>query len=266
MAFAVEGLGYAYPGSPRPALHDVALRVHSGRTTALLGPNGCGKSTLLRCLVGELPPSAGTVRYQGRIVSSWERREMARSIGVVPQREQFHFPTTVHDLVAMGRFPHTGWLGRETPADRAAVSAALHTCGVAALRTRSLSTLSGGELQRVRIARALAQEPETLMLDEPTTSLDMHYEMEIFELLGDLTATGMTVVMVTHHLNLAARYADELTLMLEGRVLGHGPPSTVFERSLIERVFQWPVGIESLQGDSRHRGTPQIVPRSKPLP
>jgi iron complex transport system ATP-binding protein len=242
---AAAGVTVRYPGAPRAALDGVTLEIATGSLTAVLGPNGSGKSTLLRALLGVVRPSAGTATLDGRDVRAWDRRDLARRVGVVPQLETIAFPLSVRELVAMGRYPHLGPLRAEGPADRAAVAAALERCDIVELETRSVTELSGGELQRVRIARALAQEPTALALDEPTASLDMRHEMSILELLREWADGGMTVLLITHQLNLAARFADRVVLLDEGRVAASGTPAEVFRREVMESVYGWRVHVDT---------------------
>src|SRR5213078_687307 len=174
---------------------------------------------------------------------------------VHPLREENLFPQRVHETVLLGRYPHLSLFGGVRAADRAAVERALVACDAADLADRWLWTLSGGEYQRVRLARALAQEPQLLVLDEPTASLDVRHEMELFELARALVdEQGLAVVMITHHLNLAARFADRVLLLSEGRAVGQGAPGEVLTRGTVERVFAWPVAIEAFDG------RPQVVP------
>ncbi|HET6230621.1 MAG TPA: ABC transporter ATP-binding protein, partial [Longimicrobiaceae bacterium] len=186
MSWRCEGLAFRYPDSARAAVDGVSLEIPGGACTAVLGPNGSGKSTLLRLLLGTLTPERGTVQFRGRAVAAWPRVEMAREVGVVPQGEELAFPILVRELVAMGRYPYLGSWRREGPDDRRAVEEAMRRCDVLHLAGRPVSTLSGGEQQRARVARALAQEPSVLALDEPTASLDISHEMSIFELLREL--------------------------------------------------------------------------------
>jgi iron complex transport system ATP-binding protein len=250
------GLTVRYPGASRPALDGVTLDVPPGSLTAVLGPNGSGKSTLLRALLGVVRPEGGTAALDGRDVRAWDRRELARRVGVVAQLESVAFPLTVREMVAMGRYPHLGPLRAEGPADRAAIGRALERCDVAGLETRPVTALSGGELQRVRIARALAQEPTALALDEPTASLDMAHEMSILELLRTWADGGMTVLLVTHQLNLAARFADRLVLLDAGRLVAEGSPADVFTAEGLERVYDWPLTVV----DDPATGAPRVVP------
>ena len=258
--FTASGLRFTYPRAAAPALDGVDIDVPPGGVYAILGPNGSGKSTLLKVLLGALAPQAGEACYAGRALAVWTPRELARRIGVVPQHEELAFPITVRELVAMGRYPHLGNWRREGEADRAAIEQAMIRCDVLGLADRSLATLSGGERQLVRIARALAQEPETLVLDEPTAALDIRHEMEIFELVAALAAAGgVTVVLVTHNINLAARYASRILLLDRGRVAAEGEPAAVLTRETVERVYRWPVVVERHPGPGRDEGAPQVV-------
>lgn len=254
------GLAFRYPESTHPAVLDLSLQIPSGATTAVLGPNGSGKSTLLRLLLGILQPTAGTVEFGGRRVGDWGRDALARAVGVVPQGEDTVFPVSVRELVGMGRYPHLGAWRREGDADRRAVEEAMRRCDVWDLGARPVPTLSGGERQRARVARALAQEAPTLALDEPTAALDVAHEMAIFELLRDLGHAGKTVLLVTHNLNLAARYADRLVLLHRGRVAAEGTPAQVLTRDIVERVYGWPVEIVPHPGPGPDAGAPQVVP------
>lgn len=259
-----DRLTYSYPRSAMHALRDVSLRIAAGRCTAVIGPNGSGKSTLLRLLLGAATPTSGTVELGGRPIHDWDRREFARAVGVVPQEENISFPITVHDLVAMGRYPHLGPLRSESAADRAAIDAAMLRCDVLDIRHRWVGEISGGERQRALLARALAQQPRVLALDEPTRALDVRHEMEMFELVRELVATsGVTALLVTHNLNLAARYADTLLLLDRGVLAGAGPPEEVLRRELLEAVYDWPVRITRHPGPGRDTGSPQVTPLAR---
>ncbi|MEX2285214.1 MAG: ABC transporter ATP-binding protein [Gemmatimonadota bacterium] len=258
--FAAAALHYRYPGSQAAAVNDVTLKIESGSFTALIGPNGSGKSTLLKLLVGALRPESGTASYQGRDSVSWDRRELARAVGVVPQLEEMLFPFTVRELVGMGRYPHLGSWQNEREQDRAAIDRALQRCDVSSLADRTLQMLSGGERQRVRIARALAQEPTVLVLDEPTAALDVGHEMALFELLAELRRhDGATILAATHNVNLAARYASSMVLLSEGSAVVSGTPDEVLQRDRIEEVYQWPVLVTRHPGPGPDTGAPQIV-------
>ena len=254
--FRAQELTVRYPGARRPALDGVSFAVEPGTLYAVLGPNGSGKSTLMRALMGLVSPGAGSVEVAGRPVDAWSRRELARRVGAVSQSESIAFPLSARELVAMGRYPHLGALGGEGPDDRAAVEAALERCDVAALRDRDVGTLSGGELQRVRIARALAQEPAALALDEPTSSLDIRHEMSILRLLRRSVDGGMTVLLVTHHLDLAGRFADRMLLLDDGRVAAEGPPDDVLRSEVLTGVYRWPLEV----GRDEVTGSPRVTP------
>lgn len=255
MIIAAEGLTVRYPRAATPALSGVSLTLAEGELVAVGGPNGSGKTTLLRAALGLVPLDRGTVTLAGRPVERWSRRELARVLGVVAQREETVFPVRVWDTVMLGRYARLGAIGAEGMADRAAVRVALERCDVWSLRDRSTDTLSGGEWQRVRLARALAQEPRALVLDEPTASLDVRHEMEVFELVRRLVEGGLGALVVTHHLNLAARYADRLVLLDSGRIAAEGAPADVLRADIVTRVFDWPVAVASWLD-----GVPQVVP------
>jgi iron complex transport system ATP-binding protein len=263
MRLTAEGLVVRYPGSARPALDGVAMDVPEGSMYAVLGPNGSGKSTLVRAILGSIPLSSGRALLDGRPVASWTRKERARAVGVVPQNETIAFPLTVREMVAMGRYPWLGALGAERDADREAVKRALDQCDIADLARRDVTTLSGGEFQRVRIARALAQEPRVLVLDEPTASLDIHHEMAILELLKAFAEQGMTVVLVTHGLDLAGRFADRILLLSAGHVAAAGPPGEVLRAEVLEAVYRWPVHVSVDTATGATRVTP-LRSRSRP--
>jgi iron complex transport system ATP-binding protein len=263
--FDIRAVEFGYTTAQRPALSGVTASVASGAFHAIIGPNGSGKTTLLKLLLAVLRPSAGTIHYEGRDVRAWPRREIARRIGVVSQVEEMPFPLKVRELVAMGRYPHLGPWRRAGHDDEMAIEAAMERCQVSELAARTMDRLSGGERQRARLARALAQGPSTLVLDEPTASLDIAYEMAIFELLSDLSKRdGRTVVVVTHNLNLASRYADELLLLDNGAVLAAGRPAEVLTQDVIESAYHWPIRIVSHPGPGADAGAPQITPLSGP--
>ncbi len=256
MRLSAEGVVVRYPGSGRPALDGVSLEVPAGCFYAVLGPNGSGKSTLMKALLGAIPMASGRALLDGRSTAEWTRRERARAVGVVPQGETISFPLTVREMVAMGRYPYLGPLGTERERDREAVGRALDQCDIAELSARDVTTLSGGEFQRVRIARALAQEPSALVLDEPTASLDIRHEMAILELLRASANRGMTVVVVTHGLELAGRFADRMVLLSRGSVAAEGSPAEVLRADVLEEVYRWPVDVTVDPATGRRRVTP----------
>jgi iron complex transport system ATP-binding protein len=238
-----EDVVVRYPGASRDALGGVRFSAVRGRLTAVVGPNGSGKSTLVRALLGRVPIAGGAVRVDGARVTEHDRGQLATRIAVVTQREDLAFPLMVDEYVALGRFPHLGgWRGARA-SDRDAIGHALARAGVEALASagRRVQDLSGGEWQRVRLARALAQGGEALVLDEPTTFLDVAHEMSAFELLHELTTEGVAVLLVSHQLNLVARFADEIVLLHDGRVAAAGPPDGVMQAAILERVYEWPL-------------------------
>lgn len=266
MRFSAVDLVLHYPGAPRPALDRVSLEVPDGALYAVVGPNGSGKSTLLRTLLGVLPLTSGRALLDGRDVGNWPRREVARAVGVVPQTEVVAFPMTAREMVALGRYPHLGPLSAEGEVDRTAIARAMAQCDVTELAGRDVTTLSGGEFQRVRIARALAQEPRALVLDEPTASLDMRHEMTILRLLRGWADEGMTVVLVTHALDLAARFADAILLLSAGRVAAQGDPAGVMRAEVLQEVYRWPVSVAPDPATGSPRVTPLDAARRPPSP
>lgn len=243
MRIAANELVVRYPGRARPALDHVSIDVPGGSLYSVLGPNGSGKSTLMRALLGALPLESGKATIDGRLGSEWGRRELAKVLGAVPQAESIAFPLRVAEMVGMGRYPHLGALATETDRDRAAVERALAACDVTGLAARDVSTLSGGEFQRVRIARALAQEPRALVLDEPTASLDIRHQMAILELLRTSANQGMTVLLITHSLDLAAQFSDHMLLLAEGQVAAEGTSEQVLREDILSSVYGWPVSV-----------------------
>jgi len=249
------GLRARYPGADRAALDEVSCDVAPGHLLAVVGPNGSGKSTLLRALLGLLELEHGEVTLKGRPIGAWRRADIASVIGVVSQREEILFPLRVEETVLLARYARLGPLAPVGAGDRAAVRSALERCDAWSLRHRYTDTLSGGEWQRVRVARALAQEPEALLLDEPTVALDVRHEMEVFELVRALADGGLGALIVTHHLNLAARYADAMILLDRGRLVAHGTPTEVLRADVLSSVFGWPVAVTPWRD-----GSPQLVP------
>lgn len=254
LIFEARGASYRYPGARADAVADASLAVPRGKLTGIVGPNGCGKTTLLHLLVGTRRPRAGTVLAMGRLAAEWRRRDLARHVAVVAQREEPVFPLRVRDFVTLGRYPHLGPVRSLGSDDRRVVDAALARADAAGLADRWTTTLSGGEWQRVRLARALAQQPQALVLDEATASFDLRHEMEAFELVADLArADGVTGLLVSHHVNLVARFVDRIVVLDRGTPVAAGPPAEVLRRDVLERVFQWPVDV------TRWRGHPMVV-------
>ena len=238
-AIAGESLRVRYDPRLPAVLDGVTLYIPSGRITALVGPNGSGKSTLLKTLARQLSPEAGRVEMNGRDLRSLPARELARSLGILFQEHVAPGDLTVEELVRHGRYPHSGWFSSPTPEDAEAVEEALRLTGMEALRQRPVGQLSGGQRQLAWVAMALAQQPRLLFLDEPTTFLDLAHQFELMDLLQHLKrTTGMTLVVVLHDLNLAARYADHLVVLREGRIVAEGPPAELLTPDLLRSVFE----------------------------
>ena len=231
---------FRYPSRSGPAfsLDSVSLHVERGSLTGLLGPNGGGKTTLLHLLAGVLAPARGTVTLDGLEVSAMPRRQLARRLAVVPQETHPAFDYTVMEMVLMGRHPHLGAFALEGPADLDIAREALAATGTAPLADRAYMTLSGGEKQRVIIASALAQSPDLLLLDEPTASLDLGYQLEIATLLRRLNRErGVTQVLATHDLNLAAALCTRLVLLRGGRVVAQGATADVLTPDHVRELY-----------------------------
>ena len=233
---AARGVSLAY--GDRSVVEGLDLEIAPGRVTSVVGANGCGKSTLLRALARLIAPREGAVLLDGKALSSLPSKEVARVVGLLPQSPVAPEGITVGDLVGRGRHPHQRLFAPWSARDDAAVAAALEATGTADLVDRCVDELSGGQRQRVWIAMALAQETDVLLLDEPTTFLDVSHQVEVLDLLTDLNRErGTTVVMVMHDLNLAVRYSDELVAVKEGRVHAIGEPSVVVTEPLMKEVF-----------------------------
>lgn len=234
-AVVIHGITCRYDAIP--ALDGVSLEIPRGGFAGVVGPNGSGKTTLLRAINALVAPEGGSVLVLGSEVASLTMRQIAASIAVLPQHSAGGFGFAVHDIVAMGRWPHLSVLGRESERDTAAVREAMERTRVWSLRARRVDDLSGGERQRVLLARALAQTPQVLLLDEPTAHLDIRYQLEMMDLIAGLNAEGLTVVAALHDLNLAAMYCRELILLQEGRVAAVGAPQDVLTPSRLRDVY-----------------------------
>ena len=257
MILRMEGASYSYPGASGRAVDSIDFELSRGEMVAILGPNGSGKTTLLRMLLGIVQPSSGSANLDGRPASDWSRRDLARKVAVVTQSEEPTFPLRVRDAVVLGRYPHLSAGRRLGAGDARAVDRAMERVDISHLSDRWTQTLSGGEWQRVRLARALAQEPELLVLDEPTANLDLRHEMEVFELASQLVSEGMAALTITHNVNLAARFADRVLVMNKAAAVAVGPPVEVLTADLLGAVFGWPV--ERFDWD----GLPQFIPIRK---
>lgn len=254
-SLTAEGVTLGY--GDRVIVDGLDLALDAGRITAIVGANACGKSTLLRALSRLLSPRRGTVLLDGRDIHARPTKEVARTLGLLPQSPIAPEGIVVGDLVARGRSPHQGVLSRWSHDDDAAVAEALDLTGTADLVDRAVDELSGGQRQRVWIAMALAQRTDVLLLDEPTTFLDIAHQVEVLDLLTDLNrARGTTIAMVLHDLNLAARYADRLVAMRAGRVEADGTPADVLTADLVESVY----GLRSHVITDPVSGKPMISP------
>jgi iron complex transport system ATP-binding protein len=257
---AFDKIVVRYPRSQRPALDGVTLTSERGRITAVVGPNGSGKSTLVRALLGTVALERGEIRVDGDPLPVIDRRELARRVAVVTQSESITFALPAREYVALGRYPHEGTWSAEGADDAAAIDRAMQLAGVASMSSRGTDELSGGEWQRVRIARALAQGGRVLVLDEPSTFLDVGHEMAMFELFARLAREGMAVLLVSHQLNLVARFADSIVLLDHGHVAAAGSPSDVMRAAVLERVYDWPLVITR----DPAVGAPALLPLRKP--
>ncbi|WP_422769145.1 ABC transporter ATP-binding protein [Plantactinospora sp. WMMC1484] len=253
-----ERLRLAY--GDRIVVDDLDLVVPAGRISVIVGANACGKSTLLRALARLLNPAAGSVQLDGRAIGSLPTRQVARQVGILPQAPVAPEGLTVVDLVGRGRSPHQTWWRQWSPEDERAVREALAATGVTELADRPVDELSGGQRQRAWIAMAVAQQTPVLLLDEPTTFLDLSHQIDVLDLVVDLNRRdGRTVVMVLHDLNQACRYADHVIAMKGGRIVAQGEPSRVITAELVEEVFdvRCEVRVDPLTG------TPMIIPTSR---
>lgn len=235
MLLKIKDVSFSY--NSVNALESVTFEAGEGEITGIIGPNGSGKTTLLRCINRSLKPKAGTVMLDGADLSKMDRVEIAKKIGVVPQRTTV-FPFTVFDVILMGRFPHLDVMGGEKPEDFEVVKRAMTLTNTLHLAERVVDELSGGELQRVIIARALAQEPEVLLLDEPTLHLDVNHQLELLDLVRSITKEKrLMTILVSHDLNLAARYCDKLIMLSDGKVHSVGSVGEVLTPRRLKEVF-----------------------------
>lgn len=240
----------------RVVVDDLTLRLPESGVTMIVGANGCGKSTLLRALARLLAPKTGAVLLDGTDIRRTPTKAVARVVGLLPQSPVAPESVTVAELVGRGRYPHQSWARPWSTADDDAVADALAATGIAELAQRRVDELSGGQRQRVWIAMALAQQPDILLLDEPTTYLDVAHQIDVLDLLTDLAHRGTAVVVVMHELNLATRYADQLIAMKDGAIVTSGAPSEVVTSELVRNVF----GLDAAIVDDPISATPLVVP------
>lgn len=244
----VRDLAFAYRPD-LPVLRGVSFSAQAGKLLAILGPNGSGKTTLLKCLLRLYRPQSGKIVLDGKDVRAYSSEALARVIAYVPQIPQSAFAFTVRQIVLLGRTPHLGSLGFETELDHRVARAAMEMTGVSAFAGRTLDELSGGEAQCVMIARALAQQPSVLLLDEPTSHLDIRNQLMIHRMMRRLAHDWeMAVVCVSHDINMAARFADELMLMRQGQIVAAGPPGEVVRKEVLQQVYGVTIDLVQLSG------------------
>ncbi len=251
----VRDASFGYGG--RPALEAVSFGAAAGELVGLVGPNGAGKSTLLKLVAGLLAPRGGTVRLAGLDPHAAPRREVARVCALVPQEPQLHWPFTVREAVMMGRAPRQGLLAVADRFDRGAVEGALRACDLLPFAGRRLDALSGGERRRVFFARALAQEPRVLLLDEPTAFLDLAHQVAAMRMAAEAARAGLCVVAVLHDLNLAAQSCHRLVVLSHGRVVAEGRPGEVLTAERVAEVW----GVPVWRGENGATGAPVVLPR-----
>ncbi len=255
-SLVLEHLTLAYAAKAAPVVRDVNIVAPPASITAIVGPNGSGKSSIVRGVLGLMPRRDGRILAGGTDLAQVPARIMSRHVAVMPQREALTFPMPVREYVALARAPFLGLWDAPTPRDGEIVHDAMHRADVLPFAARRTDELSGGEWQRVRLARALAQDTPILLLDEPTTFLDVAHEMATFETLSAEARAGRTVVLVSHTLTLVARFADQIVLMHAGEVAAAGTPRDVMQAETLERVYGWPLVVSH----DPAVGAPTLVP------
>jgi len=248
----IKDLTFSYPS--RAILDGITIEIEPSEFFGVLGPNGTGKTTLIKCIDTILKPYGGCIMLDGKEVREFDKRELARRIGYVPQSAPKGFPTTVFDTILLGRRPYIGWKVTERDIDK--VLEIVELLRIEELSLRPFDELSGGERQKVLIARALAQDPEVLLLDEPTSNLDIKHQLEVMEVIKRITKDhGILAIMAIHDLNLASRYADRVAMMYRGRIEAVGPPEEVLTPENIRSVYGVEVEVVNTNG-----GRPYIMP------
>ncbi|WP_378944467.1 ABC transporter ATP-binding protein [Mesorhizobium sp. ANAO-SY3R2] len=262
MRLFAEHLAFGYRGARIG--EDVSLSVSSGEVLCLLGPNGCGKTTLFKTLLGLLPRQGGHLELDGRDVSEFSRSEFARRVAYVPQATGTYFPFSVLDVVLMGRASRIGTFAAPSPGDRALAHASLETLGISHLALRPFTEISGGERQMTLIARALAQEPQLIVMDEPTASLDFGNQARVLTRISALAASGMALVVSTHDPGHAFACADRVALMRSGTIVAQGTPAEVLTSRSLEALYGVGVAVAFLEAAGRHVCTPTLSERNAP--
>ncbi|MEU6710540.1 ABC transporter ATP-binding protein [Nonomuraea sp. NPDC046802] len=258
-ASRLSGTSLTLAYDQRVVATDLDVAIPDASFTVIIGPNACGKSTLLRALARMLRPRTGAVHLDGSVITSLPSKEVARRLGLLPQSSIVPDGITVADLVARGRYPHQRLMRQWSKADEAAVSEAMRATDVTELAERIVDELSGGQRQRVWLAMALAQETPILLLDEPTTFLDISHQIEVLDLCADLHEAGRTMVAVLHDLNQACRYATHLIVMRAGKIVAEGDPTEIVTADLVRQVFDLRCEII----EDPQTGTPLIVPEAR---
>lgn len=248
----LEGVGYSYGERRPPVLGDLTLLVESGEWLSILGANGAGKSTLLRLMAGLLSPQRGRVLLEGEDLAQLTPRQRAQRLAFVPQDVRLSLPFTCQEIVAMGRYAHSKFWGGQSEGDRLAIERAMQDTSTLHLAQRPISQLSGGEAQRVRIAQALAQETKLLLLDEPTSHLDICFQLELMELLRRLQRErGMTIIIILHDLNLAAHYSQRLAFLTGSRLAAVGTPAQTLTPAFLREIFKVDLRVEEGEGGEK---------------
>lgn len=254
-AVEIRNLRFAHPGG-RHQLRDVSIDVKPGQVAALLGPNGAGKTTLLRCLLGLLTPDSGTTRIGGYDIVKLPARQRAQLVGYVPQGTNTVFPFTTLDMAVMGRTPHLNTMATPKASDRRYALSVLDSLGLAHLADQAFASLSGGERSLTLVARALVQESQVLILDEPTAALDLGNAVRVLSVVNDLAEHGHTIVMTTHQPDHALRGADHVVILANGQVRAEGNPRTALTGDLLSDIYKTPIDIAT----ARIAGTDQDIP------